>query len=151
MKKMNIEAGEFKQCRKCGRETYDPIDKCRKCGGLVLNEARIRSGGSLNYVMGTLLALIMAAVFAGLVFLVLFVMEPPKPDSVRKVDPVSRDLSFFAGFLFTGGLFAAGWFIRRSGRRQQTTARIEPRDMTIFLALIGATLVASTVLLTLAG
>ncbi|MDM7921835.1 MAG: hypothetical protein QUS14_06005 [Pyrinomonadaceae bacterium] len=148
---MSTNPGEFRQCRKCARETYDPIENCRKCGGELLGEDRIRSVGSLNYALGTLLAVIMGLTFAGILFLAVFIMEPPKLNSVMKIDPVSRDLSIFAGLVFTGGIFSAGWYIRRAGRRQQETARLEARDMTIFMAIIGASLAAVTILMALAG
>lgn len=146
---MTTSNAQIRQCRYCGHETTDPIEKCRKCGGELLTEERIRSGGSLNYAMGTILAIMMGAVIVGLIVLVL-ISEPPKPGSVRPVDPVQRDLAFFAGFVFSGGLFAAGWFIRSAGRRQEATLKLEPRDTTIFIAIIVASIAAGTVLLALA-
>lgn len=130
----------YRACSAWHFETFEPIEECPKCGRHLQDEAKVRSFGSLMTVLGGLIILIIAPVFLGLFGLFLFA-DPPKPDSVMKVDPVSRDMAFLAGWLFSGSLIVFGFLTIKAGRRQHENGRQDlrtyKRNLTLLFSGLG--------------
>lgn len=56
---------EYRDCRKCGFETFENITKCPKCALDLESESKIRSSGSAETVFAAILTIMMSVILIG--------------------------------------------------------------------------------------
>lgn len=129
---------EYRECPKCGFETFDELSNCPKCSTGLHTESKIRAAGPIQVVLGWLLVIFMSVIGIGLAAMFYYSKYHGEVKTRHNFSQPDASAMMLTAYIFVGAILAFGVAMIFIGRHAITRGRRDRKTLKIALIVVFA-------------